>query len=199
MKEMWDERFSGEDYIYGKQPNEFFRLQLDKLQHGRLLLAGEGEGRNAVYAASKGWQVDAFDYSEKAREKALKLAEEQNVKISYTVQDLNDFNPGEGLYDAAALIYIHLEEELRQKVHAKVIASLKPGGVLILEAFDKEQLSRSSGGPRDIDLLYSLEDIVNDFNSLEFSTFMKETLVLDEGDKHSGEAVVIRFAGVKLE
>lgn len=197
MVEKWNERFSEPGYAYGKEPNAFFKEEIDKLKPGRLLLVAEGEGRNAVYAARIGWQVDAFDFSQAAKDKAFQLAKEYNTSINYTVQDLNDFSPDDNSYDAAAIIYMHLPEELRAKVNRNIISSLRTGGKLILEVFEKDQIEKSSGGPKDPDLLYSLEDIVNDFSELDFQQLSKEVIDLNEGKYHTGEAVVIRFTGTK--
>ena len=197
MLEKWNERFSEEGYAYGKEPNLFFKEEIDKLKPGKILLAAEGEGRNAVYAARLGWQADAFDFSEAGKEKALKLAKENNTEINYTVEDLEGFSPKENYYDAAAIIFMHLPEELRSEVNRKIISSLKTGGRLILEVFEKDQIGKSSGGPRDPGLLYSLEDIVNEFAELDFQHLSKEVIELNEGKFHKGEAVVVRFIGTK--
>ena len=197
MKEMWNERYGGKGFVYGTKPNEFFKQQIDDLTPGKLLLFGEGEGRNAVYAASKGWDVLALDWSEKAREKALALARQNNVLFSYEVGNFLDIPVEHHSFDAVALIYIHMEEEGREKLHKKAITSLKRGGMIILEAFDKEQLGKTSGGPQNLNVLYSLEDIVTDFQDLDFKFFAKETLQLDEGEGHKGEAHIIRFAGTQ--
>jgi 2-polyprenyl-3-methyl-5-hydroxy-6-metoxy-1,4-benzoquinol methylase len=79
----WDERYSTTEFIYGSEPNSFFKSELEKLASGKILLLGEGEGRNAVYTALNGWTVDAVDFSLKAKEKALQLAEENKVHINY--------------------------------------------------------------------------------------------------------------------
>jgi len=89
--EFWDERYSSIEFVYGTEPNIFFKDELDKLKTGNILLLGEGEGRNAVYAAAQGWKVDAVDFSTIAKEKALKLANENNVKINYDVASLADY------------------------------------------------------------------------------------------------------------
>ena len=98
--EFWNERFSTDKYIYGKNPNKFFKEQIDQLKPGRLLLLGEGEGRNSVYAAIKGWEVDAVDFSKTAKEKALLLAKQNDVNINYTINNLADFIPNENFYEA---------------------------------------------------------------------------------------------------
>lgn len=197
MRDTWNERYSTEEFVYGINPNEFFKETIDQMQAGKLLLLGEGEGRNAIYAAKQGWDVTAVDWSESARAKALKLARKENVLIDYIVESLENFEPEEESFDVVGLIFLHLEPEIREEVHKKAIKALKKNGILILEAFDKEQLGNNSGGPKDESLLYSLDNIVEDFIDLEFKHLSKEIINLDEGTLHNGEAVVIKFIGVK--
>jgi len=195
--EFWNERFSTDKYIYGKNPNKFFKEQIDQLKPGRLLLLGEGEGRNSVYAAIKGWEVDAVDFSQTAKEKALRLAKKNNVNINYAISNLADFTPRENCYDAIGLIFIHLKPGSRKIVHKRIVNSLKNTGLIILEAFEKEQLGKSSGGPQDEEMLYSKEELEYDFKALKIHLLKKETVLLDEGDKHKGDASVIKFVGEK--
>lgn len=194
---MWNQRYSERDFVYGKEPNQFFKEQIEKLTPGKILLIAEGDGRNSVFAAKQDWEVDAFDYSEIGKQKALKFAESENVKINYEVSDLQVTEIKENYYDAAGIIYLHIPEDLRENVHKKVIKSLKSGGIVIFEAYEKEQLNYTSGGPKDADLLYSLEDIFTDFQDLEILKFSKEILTLNEGPLHTGPAAVIRFVGIK--
>lgn len=197
MKEMWDKRYSESDFVYGKEPNAFLKEQIEGLTPGKLLLLGEGEGRNAIFAAKLGWQVDAVDYSETAKVKALKFAESENVEINYTVEDLRIAELKLDYYDAVGLIFLHLSEEIRESVHKKVVNTIKPNGIVVLQAYEKEQIKNSSGGPKNVELLYSLEDIYTDFQDLEIIKFGKETVSLREGTLHTGPAAVINFAGQK--
>lgn len=195
-KDNWNQRYSKDEFVYGTEPNKFFADQLQKLSHVKLLLLGEGEGRNAVFAAGLGWSVDAVDFSETARDKALKLAEEKSVEINYVLSEITEFTP-KNKYDCIALIYLHLPPEIREQLHDKIQTWLNPNGTIILEAFDKDQLKYNSGGPKNIDLLYSLEDIFTDFQDLSIKTFSKEIITLTEGKHHSGSGVVIRYTGTK--
>ena len=197
--EFWNERFSTDEYIYGKNPNKFFKEQIDKLKPGRLLLLGEGEGRNSVYAAIKGWEVDAVDFSQTAKEKALKLAKKNSVNINYTVSNLADFIPRENFYAAIGLVFIHLKPDSRKDVHKRIVNALKNNGRIIIKAFEKEQLGKSSGGPKSEEMLYSKEELENDFRDLRIHLLEKETVCLDEGDKHKGDASVIKFVGEKVK
>ncbi len=196
-KEHWNDRYSNDEFIYGKEPNKFFEEELNKLNLGKILMLGEGEGRNAVYAASLGWSVDAVDQSEAGKVKAMQLSSERKVKINYYVEDLYSYTPEQNHYDAAVFIFLHLEERLRSIVFKKAIDSLKPGGKIILEVFEKNQIKYDSGGPKDEELLYSLEDISEELIELNFEKFSKEIVILDEGKYHQGKASVIRFVGEK--
>jgi SAM-dependent methyltransferase len=193
----WDERYSDENYVYGTMPNEFFKEQIDLLKPGKILMLGEGEGRNGIYAAQKGWQVDAVDFSLIAKEKALNHAKDKNVNINYTVENLENYYPQKNIYEAAGLIFVHLNEKLRRKIHKRVTESLKPGGVVIMEVYSKEQMGRTSGGPQSPEMLYSIENIKDTFADLIPLMLSKESIHLSESSFHSGEASVIRFIGQK--
>ena len=195
--EFWNERYSSIEFVYGTEPNIFFKDELDKLKTGNILLLGEGEGRNAVYAAVKGWNVDAVDFSIIAKEKALKLAEENSVRINYEITDLSKYKHKSNYYDAAAIIFLHLNPKIRSYIHSKVVDSLKPGGTLILEVYEKEQLGKDSGGPKNIDMLYSKEELKDDLKKMKIIMFEKKIITLNESEQHKGEAAVLRLIGVK--
>jgi len=193
----WDERYSSNDFVYGTIPNTFFKDELDKLKTGNILLLGEGEGRNATYAAVKGWNVDAVDFSIIAKEKTLKLAEENSVSINYEITDLSEYKPKSKYYDAAAIIFLHLNPKIRSDVHSKVVDSLISGGTLILEVYEKEQLGKDSGGPQNIDMLYSKEELKDDFNNMKNIELERKIVNLNESEHHKGDAVVLRLIAVK--
>lgn len=197
MKAQWNQRYSSEEYKYGKEPNQFLKAELSKTKPGRILFIGEGEGRNAVYAASVGWKVDAIDFSDEAKRKAMKLADKAGVKINYDVIEFSNFQPESNLYDAIGIIFIHLDESLRKDLFNKLIESLKNNGKIIFECFEKDQLKYESGGPKDAELLYSLEDVVDLIIDLEFEKLSKEKVFLSEGNGHYGEGIVIRFVGIR--
>jgi hypothetical protein len=198
MKEMWDQRYSGEEYYYGILPNLFFKEKLEGLHPGRLFLPAEGEGRNAVFAAGLGWQVTAMDFSSQAKDKALKLAASRGVSIGYLIADLAGADPGNEVYDAAGLIYLHMDPGYRQLVHRKIMNSIKPGGYIILEAFNKNQVNNSSGGPKMPDMLFSIKMLEEDFAGLDFELLEESDIYLEQGDGHQGKASVIRMLARKI-
>ncbi len=197
MKDLWDKRYSDQNYVYGKEPNAFFSTQMNRLTPGFLLLPGEGEGRNAVYAAEKGWEVEAFDQSFPGYEKAVDLASEKKVRINYQVCQLEDYSFKSEFYDLAGLIFFHLEHPARKYLHQRIFESLKPGGTLVLEAFHKDQLGRDTGGPRSLEMLVDEEILSDDFVAFETLILEKMVRKLNEGPFHQGEASVVRFVGKK--
>jgi len=196
--EFWDERYSSSEWIYGTEPNRFFREELDKLNSGKILLLGEGEGRNAVYAALSGWQVDAVDFSKVAREKALNFAKQNSVSINYKLADLSGYELESDCYDVIAIIYSHLKKVVRERIHSSIYTALKAKGIVILEAFDKDQLGKNSGGPQNIDMLYSVDELAEEFARFRINTLEKKIVTLDESIHHKGEAVVVRLIASKL-
>ncbi len=198
MKNFWDERYTENEMVYGYKPNRFLEEQLDDLSTGKILLPAEGEGRNAIYAATKGWQVTAFDFSAVAQQKALQWAEKNNVGINYKVSDMLQYNAEPNSFDVIALIYVHMKPEVRYAFHQKVISWLKPGGKLILEAFNPNQINNQSGGPKEQDMLYSRSMLKADFaERMNIDYCGNVTMMLDEGSFHSGKADVVRLMATK--
>lgn len=196
MKAFWDERYATSEYIYGEQPNAWFAQKMQVLTPGRLLLPCEGEGRQAVYAAALGWVVEAFDQSESGREKALALADKQGQTIHYSLADALEYQHDEP-FDALALVYAHMPENLRKAFHQRMATQLKPGGTLILEGFHTSQLGRSSGGPRELSMLFTPEMLRADFPEFSIQQLEVATVQLNEGPFHQGEAVVVRLLARK--
>lgn len=204
MKSFWDKRYSDADYAYGKEPNTFFKETLDTLQlKGKALFPAEGEGRNAVYAAKKGLEVTAFDMSMEGKKKALQLANENHVTIKYLVDEFDKLYFSENSFDLIVLIFAHFPPELNNTYYKKLANYLKPGGYIIAEAFSKEQLKYSeanplAGGPKNIDMLFSIDDFNNNFPDFEVFKLQQQEIKLNEGLFHKGKASVIRFVGKKL-
>ena len=195
--EFWNDRYSEDGFAYGKTPNEFFKEQIDKLPVGKILFPCEGEGRNAAYTASLGWEVEAFDLSEVGKQKAIDLAASFNTKINYEICNVAEANFEDNSFDAVVLIYSHLPESLRITLHGKIKNWLKPGGVVILEAYHPLQLNNTSGGPKDLNMLYSIETLMSDFHGMHFEIFEEKQVELNEGKYHVGIADVVRFVGKK--
>lgn len=198
----WDDRYSSEEFAYGESPNNFLKEQIEKLNPGTILFPAEGEGRNAIFAAKSGWKVAAFDISEEGKNKALKLAEANNVSIDYQVGELQTLNFQEGQFDAIALIYAHFPAEIKSDIHKQLDQLLHKDGIIIFEAFSKKHLeylaiNEKVGGPKDIESLFSIEEIKSDFSNYEIIELEEKEIELSEGLFHNGTGSVIRFVGRK--
>ena len=203
MVEMWDSRYSAEEYAYGIAPNVFFKETIGAYKiKGEILLPAEGEGRNAVYAAKNGLKVSAFDISREGKNKALKLAAKENVEITYEVGSFFDLDLVDKQYDAAALIFAHFPPSLLSNYHKKIGALIKPNGIIILEGFSKNHLKMREknpqiGGPNKLEMLFSKQSIQNDFSDFEIIQLEEIEVELKEGEFHDGKGSVIRFIGRK--
>jgi 2-polyprenyl-3-methyl-5-hydroxy-6-metoxy-1,4-benzoquinol methylase len=198
MVEFWDEKYAGEHFHYGKEPNSFFKEYIDNLTDKKLeiLFPADGEGRNSVYAAGKGHNTYSFDQSKEAQKKALKLAKERNVSINYDVSDVMAYDT-KHKFDLIVMIYFHLPAELRIAAHRKFIDMLSKNGIILIEAFNKKQINNNSGGPKNIDMLYSAEELKSDFSSIKIKLLEEKTIHLNESDSHTGDADIIRLIASK--
>lgn len=201
MKEFWNERYGEMAYAYGEEPNAWFAECLRALLPGRMLLPAEGEGRNAVHAAQQGWQVCAFDISEAGRNKAMALAEKHGVSIEYRIGTLDEVVPFPHEFDALALVFAHFPASIRVGLSQQLLDNLRPGGHFIFEAFGKDQLNYQSkyrsGGPQQLDMLYSVEEVRAEFTGVDLIHLEEVEVELREGPYHSGLAKVVRAFGTK--
>ncbi|WP_017495977.1 bifunctional 2-polyprenyl-6-hydroxyphenol methylase/3-demethylubiquinol 3-O-methyltransferase UbiG [Flavobacterium sp. WG21] len=200
--ERWNDRYSAEEFAYGTAPNNYLKESLEKQDIGTILFPAEGEGRNAVFAAKLGWKVSAFDISSEGKNKALKLAESENVILDYQIGELETLHYQPEQFDAIALIYAHFPAEIKSAMHKTLDQYLRKGGCIIFEAFSKKHLDYLAindkvGGPKDIASLFSIEEIKSDFPNYEIITLEEKEIELNEGLFHNGKGSVIRFIGKK--
>lgn len=198
----WNERYSNEAYAYGLEPNDFLKQELEKISPAKILFPAEGEGRNALFAASLGWEVSAFDIAQEGKNKAMKLAQERGLSIDYQVGNLTELNYTPAQFDAIALVYAHFPAAIKSELHKALSNLLKPGGIIIFEAFSKSHLdyiakNEKVGGPKELDMLFSIEEIQNDFSNYEVVLLEEKEIELQEGLFHNGTGSVIRFVGRK--
>ena len=194
-REFWDQRYADAAYAYGTQPNAGLVALEPRLPRGaRILVPGDGEGRNSVWLAARGHQVTALDQSAVGLAKAARLAAAQGVRLHTELADLADFVPEPASVDALVLIYVHLPPEWRQAAHRRLQTALKPGGMLILEGYARAHAGLPGGGPRDPAWLYEADMLRQDFDACELAIEALDT-VLDEGPCHQGAARVLRVHG----
>jgi len=151
----WDERYRENGFAYGDQPNDFLRDQAAALTPGDAICLAEGEGRNAVHLAALGHRVTAQDLSVVGLEKARSLAAQRGLQLKTLEGDLADWRAAPASLDLVVAIWMHLPAPLRARVLREAVSALRPGGVLVLEAYTPRQLGRGSGGPPVLELLWS--------------------------------------------
>ncbi len=200
--DLWNDRYSKEEFAYGEEPNNYLKEQLEKLPVGKILFPAEGEGRNAVFAARLGWTVSAFDISPEGKNKALRLADRNQVTIDYQVGELQTLNYSAGQFDAIALIYAHFPADIKSPYHQTLSKYLRSGGSIIFEAFSKNHLdyisrNKKVGGPKDPAMLFSIDELKSDFPDYEIIELEEKEIELNEGLFHNGTGSVIRFTGRK--
>lgn len=193
---MWNERYAGADFAYGTAPNSFLEANAAVLC-GPVLSLGEGEGRNAVFLASKGLDVLCVDASDVGLAKAQGLAASRGVAVRIEVADLTTYEPIAGTYGSVISIFAHLPSHVRQRLYPLVEQSLKPGGIVLLEAYAKAQLTRNTGGPKDSDMLMTINDVQTAFPNCEVILCQEIEREVIEGEYHSGLASVVQFIAKK--
>lgn len=193
----WDERYREPGYAYGTAPNDFIVSVAARIPRGRILSLAEGEGRNAVYLAALGYEVTAVDGSAVGLRKAEALAAEHKVTIATVVADLGNYRIEPEQWDGIISCYCHIPSTIRAPLHQAVVRGLKPGGVFVLEAFSKEQIAYGTGGPQELDLLMSLDDLKRELGGLTFIHAATMERDVREGTRHTGLASVVQILAVK--
>ena len=189
----WNQRFAADDFVFGTEPNQWLRRHAASFAfHGRVLCVADGEGRNSVWLARQGFQVDAFDISEVGLAKARKLAASAGVKVSYQLADCDSFAWPTAVYDGIAAIFVQFADpDLRKRLFARITASLKPGGILILQGYTPKQLEYRTGGPSAVSHLYTEAMLRDAFSELEIVELHEYETELSEGRGHHGRSALI--------
>jgi 2-polyprenyl-3-methyl-5-hydroxy-6-metoxy-1,4-benzoquinol methylase len=197
MKEFWNERYAETAYAYGQEANDFLKAQ----QIGsdlKVLCLAEGEGRNGVYLAGLGNDVTCIDYSEEGLKKTSQLAAQNGVEVSCICADLGEINLVENSWDVIVAIFAHFPKPVKSHIWPQIFTALKPGGKLIMEVYDQEQLRFGTGGPQHLELLYSKEELqellVGAYQIFQTDKVYRE---VQEGTYHNGASATIQVLATK--
>lgn len=194
---MWDERYSAEGYSYGTEPNGFLVAKASLLPMGRILCLAEGEGRNAVWLAGQGYEATAVDASAVGLHKAQRLAAERGVRIATVHADLARFAIEPGAWDGIVSIFCHLPAPLRAAVHRQCATGLRPGGVMLLEAYTPAQVGRGTGGPPSPEAMMDAETLRLELAGLEILELAECEREIREGAFHNGLGAVVQLVARK--
>ena len=195
----WNERFSGEDYVFGREPNEYLRAQAELFAPGsRVLCVADGEGRNSVWLARQGLQVEAFDVAQAGVAKARRLADEAEVSVAYHVAGCDEWAWAVDAYNIVVAVFVQFADpEMRERLFANIVRALKPGGLLVLQGYTPKQLEYKTGGPGSLSLLYTADLLRRVFASLQIVDLVEYEAELHEGARHAGRSALVGLVARK--
>jgi SAM-dependent methyltransferase len=188
----WEQRYGGDSYHYGTEPNAFLREHVSSLPQGRVLCVAEGEGRNAVFLAGQGFEVSSIDVTDSGVAKTHRLANERGVTVDAVTGDLATADLGGQCWDGIVSIFAHLPPAIRRNLHRRVVNALAPGGMFLLEAYSPHQLGRGTGGPPAAELTITLRGLLQELDGLEFIHAVETEREVVEGVGHTGLGSVVQ-------
>jgi SAM-dependent methyltransferase len=189
----WNRRYASEDFLFGTEANAWLQANAGVWPRGaRVLCVADGEGRNSVWLAGRGLHVSAFDIAEVGVAKARRLAAHHGVTVGFQVSGVDDFAWPEAAFDGIAAIFVQFAEPaLRERMFSRMAASLKPGGTLLLQGYTPRQLHYRTGGPPQVEHLYTPELLRGAFPTLEIVTLTEYEADVAEGSGHHGRSALI--------
>ena len=195
----WNQRFAGESYYFGTEPNAFLVSQRDRFRAGqRVLAVADGEGRNGVWLAKLGLEVLSVDFSPIALAKARKLAAAEGVSLATEEADLRSWDWGAARFDVVVAIFIQFATPTeRAAIFAGMKAALKLGGLLLLQGYGVRQLEYRTGGPSQIEHLYSADLLRSAFADMKILHLAEHVAEIHEGSGHNGLSALVDLVAQK--
>jgi SAM-dependent methyltransferase len=195
----WDSRYAGESYLFGTEPNVFLTREGWRLRPGwRVLAVADGEGRNGVWMAQQGLEVTSLDVSPRACAKARALAEARGVAPEIRNVDVLDVDLGQAAYDAVVAIFIQFAPPgARERLFARMVQALRPGGLLFLKGYRPEQVDYATGGPPYREHMYTMDLLASQFGQLDWLHRASYDAPVREGRGHDGLSALIELVARK--
>lgn len=190
---MWEQRYSTPEYLFGTEPAAFVRREATRLAPAsRILCLADGEGRNSVHLASLGHHCTAMEFAPSAIAKGRALAAGRGVEVAFVEADIRDWQWQPDSFDAVMAVFIQFADPaLRDDIFAGSIRTLRPGGLLFLHGYTPAQLALGTGGPPQVENLYTPELLARAFAGTEVLRLHEYEAVLDEGRGHHGRSALI--------
>lgn len=198
-RERWNQRYDTEDYVFGTEPSDFLVEQANIFHPGqRVLVIADGEGRNGVFLAERGLDVTSFDIAPHGIAKARRLAQSRGVSLAIREGNVATWNWAESPYDAVVGIFFQfVGPQLRTRVFQGIATALKPGGLALLHGYTPKQLVYRTGGPSEVENLYTSQLLQDSFPDFEVLHLLEKEKILSEGSRHSGMSALIDFVARK--
>ena len=191
----WDERYSIDDYLFGQKPAQaLLRNEEYLVPRGETLLIADGEGRNSVYLAKNGFKVTSSDSSIVAQQKAKALADSQNVKVNFKLENFFDIDWSKKQYDnIIGICFQFISPELIEEAFMGLRSGTKKGGTILIHGYTPEQIRYGTGGPKDVTLMYTEATFTHSFTNSEIRLLEKYEATISEGPGHNGKSAMIDF------
>lgn len=196
-RDMWEQRYAHDTYVYGTEPNDFLRAHVTTLPTGEVLCLAEGEGRNAVFLAAQGFTVHSVDLTAAGVAKTRQLAESRGVTVHATQADLAEHDLGSQRWHGIVSVFAHMPPTVRADLHRRAVDALRPGGVLLLEAYTPEQIGRGTGGPTVPEMTMTLDGLRRELAGLDFVHGEELLREVVEGPGHTGSGAVVQVIARK--
>jgi SAM-dependent methyltransferase len=180
----WDARYAATEQVWSRGPNQFVEAELAELPAGTALDLACGEGRNALWLASRGWDVTAVDFASVAVARGRRLG--GDLPVAWVVGDVLTVElPA---VDLAVLAYLQLPADERRTAVRRALEALRPGGTFFLVAHDSSNLTEGTGGPQDPSVLYTAEEVLEDLEGTSFDVVRADRVprVVTGEDEHGG-------------
>lgn len=186
--EAWDERYAASELVWSREPNQFVAAELADLPPGTAVDLAAGEGRNAIWLASRGWSATAVDFSQVALDKGARLASEAGIEVTWVCADATTWQPP-GPVDLVVIAYLQVPADDRRRAVRGAVGMLAPGGTLLLVAHDSTNLTEGTGGPQDPGVLMTADDVLDDLSGLDVEVVRAERVAREvrSADEHGGE------------
>ena len=195
----WEARFATPDYAFGKEPNYFLRSCQKLLpRRGQALAVADGEGRNGVWLAEQGLDVVSLDFSPAAQNKARALAAERRVKVVFVKTDVHVWDYPQATFDVVVEIFAQFSLSAERTIKWRGMRrALKPGGLLIIQGYTPKQLQHGTGGPKQLENLYTRAMLEREFGDFRDLKIVEEERDIREGASHAGLSAVIGLTAFK--
>ena len=182
----WDQRYAASDLVWSREPNQFVAAEVADLAPGTAVDLAAGEGRNAIWRASRGWTGYAVDFSQVALDKGARLAGE--LDVTWVCADATTWSPPEPV-DLVVMAYFQVPADDRRRAVRGAHAMLRPGGTLLLVAHDSTNIAEGTGGPQDPTVLMTAEDVLADLEGLDGEVVRAARVAreVSRSDEHGGE------------
>ena len=188
-REAWNEVFTkrqGREFPH----SSFLAETIKRKKPGTALDIGMGEGRNAIFLAAQGWEVTGFDISDVGVQLAREAAQKRGLKLEILVDDVDRFDYGRQRWDLVVGMYMHA---MVTRNATKIIDSLKPGGIIVVEGFHRD-LNRQ--GLQGADIGYKSNELLKAFDRLRVLHY-EDTVGPADWERSGREAPVVRFIAVR--